>query len=144
MGLPIEEPDDNLESIMWRIWQDIENEMQCSKPFNPLEVVLNDDEIAQKLMPVQQIQLPANLPPPIAEQAYRSILQQIEVITIRRINAELFNATLESIRCKSQFRSKCKISATRMPDMNISLNVLPVSQGWIFEDNSSVAADKTD
>lgn len=136
MGLPIEIPDENLENLMWQIWQNIEDEMQCNNPLNPLEIIFNNQDIAKKLSPVQQIQIPVNLPQQLMESAYRQILQQISVISIEPISYEIFNATLESKRCKSQFRSKIIINATRMPDMSINPKVFPLSQGWIFESNS--------
>lgn len=136
IGLPVEDPAENLENLMWEIWQSIEDEMQCNKPLNPLEIVFDDENAAKKLSPIQQIQLPANLPPQLVQNIYGQVLQQIQVISIDPINYEVFNATLESIRCKSQFRSKNLINAARLPDMNIKFNAFPLSQGWYFEEKS--------
>jgi hypothetical protein len=84
---------------------------------------------------VPQIQIPANLPPQIAQQAYNSILQQIQIIGVPLVDYNLFQATLECKWCKSEFHTKGKISAVRLPDMNIAVNVLPISSEWTFSEN---------
>ena len=33
IGLPVKEPDEVLKKLMWNVWEDIESEMQCNKPF---------------------------------------------------------------------------------------------------------------
>lgn len=137
LGLPIETPDEPLESLMWEVWLSVEQEMQCNRPFNPLEIILDDENLSNILSPVQQIQMPANLPPRILANVLQQTLQQIRIVSVPPVDYETFNATLESIRCKSQFRTKLKISATRLPDMNINLNILPISQGWIFDETQT-------
>lgn len=41
-------------------------------------------------------------------------------------------ATLESTRCRSEYRQSGKIQATRLPDLSIEINILPIHQGWVF------------
>lgn len=136
--LPVVEPDQELEDLLWEIWKDIEQEMECNNPFNPLEVVFSNPGAAAILRPVQQIQLPNNLPPQILQQVYNQILQQIQVINVEPVDYELFHATVESIRGKSEFRTKGTITAVRLPDMNIALNITTVSQKWTFSLNSAI------
>ena len=45
-------------------------------------------------------------------------------------------ATLESLRGKSEYRTKLKINAVRLPNMKISVNFVPISQRWTFIQNS--------
>lgn len=134
IGLSIIEPEPLLENLMWKIWENIETELECNKPFNPLEIIFNHQETASLLAPVPQIQLPTNLPPQIAQQAYNAILQQIQVISINPLDYEVTNATLESARCRSKFITKGKINAVRKPDMNIAVNIITTSCGWVFSE----------
>ncbi len=132
IGLKVKEPPEELEKLMWQVWEDIEAEMECKKPFNPLEVILNDPKAANLLAPVPQVQIPANLPKEIMEKVIQNVLQQINVIQIEPIDYKLFIASLESTRCRSTFEVVNKLLACRMPDMNISYNDLKVSSGYTF------------
>lgn len=137
IGLPISETDPEIEKLMWQVWQDVEEEMQCNKPFDPLEVVLSDEKTSKLIGPVPQVKIPANLPPQILQQVINQILQQISIVQVEPVDYELFLASLESIRCRSEFRVKGKISAVRLPDMKIAVNTIKTESGWKFYKNKS-------
>ena len=132
IGLPVVASPDGTEELLWQIWQDIEAEMECNVPFNPVEVVLKNNAASPLTAPVPQVQLPTNLPPQILQQAYNNILQQIQVVQVPPVDYNLFQATIECIWCKSEFRTTGKINATRLPDMNIAVSVVQVTSGWSF------------
>ena len=132
IGLPVVYPDEELEDLIWRIWRNVEDEMECNKPFEPLEIVLSDEKTAKIIGTVPQVQLPLNLPPQILQQTINNILKQIEVVQIEPIDYELLSALVESENCRSEYRIKGKISAIRLPNMNISVNVLKTEKGWRF------------
>ncbi len=132
IGLPVVSAEGELGRLIWAVWEDLENEMECNMPFDPLEVVLSSPDTAALIGPALQIQLPANLPAPLMEQAYNNILQQIQVVAVNPVDYEHFQATVESIRCRSNFRTKGKISAVRLPDMNIAANIATTSRRWTF------------
>ncbi|MFX1374120.1 MAG: hypothetical protein ACFFCE_19895 [Promethearchaeota archaeon] len=135
IGLKVIDPDDNLEKLMWNVWEDIENEMQCNWPFNPLEIILKDEEVSKLIETVSQIQIPQNLPPQLLQNVYQKIIQSINIKSIPPVEYENFIAILESTRCRSEYKTKGKINALRMPDMNIKVNTIPISQGWKFFKN---------
>lgn len=137
IGLPVTAPPKRIEEILWQIWQDIEEEMECNRPFNPVEVVLMNEKTSTLLGPVPQIQLPANLPPQIIQEAVNRILQQIVVVQVPPVDYNLFQATLECYWCKSEFRTSGKISAIRLPDMNIAVSMVQTSSGWTFTKNQT-------
>ena len=132
IGLPVVNPDDELESLMWQIWNDVENEMECNKPFDPLEVVLSNEEASKLIGPVPQVQIPPNLPPEILQQVITKILNQISVVQVEPVDYKLFLASLESVRCRSEVRVEGKISAVRLQDMNIAVNIVKMKGGWKF------------
>lgn len=136
IGLPVVAASGEIGDKIWAIWQDIEDEMKCNEPFNPVGLVLADPRVSALVEPVTQIQLPANLPAPVAQQAYNQVLQQINLVNVPPIEYNLFQATLESSLCKSEFRTKGKINAVRSPDMNLAVNLLPVLSGWVFSENN--------
>mgnify|MGYP000861562414 CR=1 FL=1 len=132
IGLPIVNPKGDLESLLWQVFESFESEMKFNEPFDPLKIVLNDATSAALLAPAQQIQLPANLPSEILQEVYKQVLQQIKVVQIPPISYEIFNASLESSRCRSEFKTIGKIFANKLPDNNIAVNVLPTSSAWNF------------
>jgi len=133
IGLPVINPNDELKELLHEVLISFENEMKFDSPFNPLEIVLSDPQTASLLAPVNQIQLPANLPSKILQQAYNNVLQQIQVAQIPPLDYDLFIACVESVYCKSHFRINGKIFSNRLPDNNISVNVIPVKSEWSFE-----------
>lgn len=135
IGLPIIKPPEDLEDVLWKVWKDVEEEMMCNHAFDPLEVVLNDPKTAALVGPVPQIQIPANAPPQIVQQAMATIMQQIAIVNIEPVDYTLFLATVESVYARSEFRSQLKISAVRLPDMRISVSVNRLSQGWKYYTN---------
>ena len=134
IGLPVNPPPAELEQPLWGIWQDLETEMKCNEPFDPIELVMNDKDASALIGPIPQIQLPANLPPEVLQQAYNNILQQIRVVAVPPVDYVLFQATVESARCRSEFRTRGKINAVRLPDMNIAVNIVRISSGWSFSE----------
>lgn len=138
IGLPVASPSEGIEQALWHIWQDIEDEMECNRPFSAVEVVLQSKEASALLGPVSQIQLPVNLPQQAVEQVFNNILKQIQVVQVPPVDYNLFQATLESIWCKSEFRTSGKINATRLPNMSIALSVIQVTSGWTFTKNPNI------
>jgi hypothetical protein len=133
IGLPVVEPEPELESEMWSVWNDIEKEMQCGQPFTPVELVFSDPNLSDLISNVSQVQIPANLPPQIAQQAYQNILQQIQVVSSPPVSYSLFQGALESVRACARFETEGRVNAVRQPDMNLSINVVPVKSGWTYK-----------
>jgi hypothetical protein len=131
IGLPITEAQDDLENVIWQVWEDMQGEMKCDIPFNPLEVVMTDPVLGSQIRQMPYIEnIPANLPPDVANQIFQQITQQIKITMITPVEHELYQAALESIQMRSEFKSKLLILATRMPDMNVNINVTHTSSSW--------------
>lgn len=135
IGLPVITPKKELETLLWNVWCDIENDMECSKPFDPLEIIMASPEGNQLLNQIPTVNIPANLPIQLQQQVLNDILQQINVTNISPIEYELFLAVVESIEFRSEFRLKGKLTAFRTPDMNIAINNIKISSGWTFLEN---------
>lgn len=140
IGLPVKLAEDNLREYMWAVWESLEEEMQCNVPFDPVMTVLNHEEAA-KLTPVKQVSIPANLPPQLAQQVYQNVMQQIKVDDAIVVEYEHFQATVESLRCRSEYRTHGRLTAVRFPDMNMTINNMPYSQCWKFFENSENQED---
>ncbi len=130
IGLPVEYPNETIENLMWQVWQSCETDMNCNTPFNPLQVALDNDEVAKLLEPVKQIQIPSNLPPQIMQQTIQQILQNIQLVSVPPVEYELLQAVLESRSVKSEYITKGKINAIRNPDMSIAVHTVSIKQQW--------------
>lgn len=130
IGLKVSDAPENLESLMWEAWEDIEIEMKCSEPFKPVEIVMQDPTLSQQLLSIQQINMPANIPPQFAGQIFQQVIQNIQPVGVSSIDYDLFHAAVESVRIRSEFKTSLKLSAVRMPDLNININVTPIAEGW--------------
>ncbi|MGC9434940.1 MAG: SDH family Clp fold serine proteinase [Methanomicrobiales archaeon] len=130
IGLNVVDPPAELGSLMWQVWEDMEEEMKCREPFTPIDVVMNDPRLSQAIHQVQQLPLPANTPPQLLLQIFQQHFQQIELVSVPPVNCELLQAAVESLRLRSEFRSVRMISAVRSPDLNININVAPIQSGW--------------
>ncbi|MEI7555003.1 hypothetical protein [Candidatus Chlorohelix sp.] len=135
VGLPVKKPSDEIDHLMWGIWENFQEEMLCDTAFNPLEIVLNSRSAEILLAPTPQVFVPLNLPPSLASAALQHILQTITVQDVMPVDYELLLSTMESTRCRSENRVKGKILATRLPDLNIRINLVQLSQGWTYFKN---------
>lgn len=131
IGLPVSEPDSKLEGLIWEAWVDIEEEMECARPFDPLAVVLSNPTTADTLLTMPQVQLPPNLPPAILQQFIGAVLPQIGIVNVPPTDCELLAATLESTNCRSAFKTRLKIGAVRNADLTIGISVVKSETGWI-------------
>ncbi|WP_054847629.1 hypothetical protein [Methanoculleus chikugoensis] len=131
IGLEILDAPEELEKLMWAVWEDIEAEMKCREPFQPHTVVMQEPSFSQQPEPTQQIQVPPVGPPHPSGQSFSPMIQGgVQPLGVAQIEYDLFQATVESTRMRSEFKTKLKISAVRMSDLNININVTPISQGW--------------
>lgn len=138
IGLQITDAEEPLEDLIWEVWSDTEKEMKCQEPFKPLEIVMQDPIVSQQLLAIHQLPIPSNIPPQFAGPIIQQLMQQIQPIAVPSIQYDLIHATIESSRIKSEFKTKLRLSAVRMPDLNININVTPISEGWITADTLGV------
>jgi len=133
LKLKVADNNPKLEKLIWEVWQSVSQDMKCDEPFDPLEIAFSNPESALSLSSGYSVNIPMNLPPPIAQQAYNQVLQQIGIQPIRPVEFEVFFAMIESVRSRSIFKQKGEVRAVRLPDMNINLNITPKSQKWVYQ-----------
>jgi hypothetical protein len=130
IGLKVVVPPQELEDIMWRAWLDLETEMECRCPFSPMTEVAKHPMAAKLFGPIQQVNLPGNLPPEIAAQVWQNVLQKIAVDLLPTIDYTVTSSLLESVRLAHLFAGRGRINARRGPDFKVALNVMPISAQW--------------
>ena len=130
IGLKIAEENSEVEDLLWRIWSSLEQEFDFRKPFKPLDIVEKSGQASVLFDPVPFVAIPSNLPPQVQEQAYQQILSKIAVHQVETVDYTITHAVMESIRCASRSTTTGKILATRRPDLQITYNVVRVSEEW--------------
>lgn len=130
IGLNVIEPKRALESSMWALWEDIEAELQCREPFDPMAILEESGAAAPLFGPVTLLNLPANLPQELARQAYQQVLSQINLVSVPPVDYDISVALVESRRVASAFRVRGKIMAKRDFDGMVRLNNVRVLSRW--------------
>ena len=134
IGLKIADENSEVEDLLWRIWSSLEQEFDFRKPFNPLEILEKSDGASLLFDPVplaaKEIGFPSDLPPEVLQQAYQQVLSRSAVHQIPAVDYTTTHAVMESTRCASRFTVQGKILATRRPDLQITYNMVQVSEGW--------------
>ena len=134
LGLKVENPSPEVEDIMWRIWLDIEEELQLRVPFNPIAVLRATPECAALFDPVQQVNLPPAIPPALAQQVLVQVAAQAEVVAIPPATYVAIAGLCESARWATRHVSRGQIFAARMPDLQFRVSQIQEEQGWIDVD----------
>lgn len=131
MGLEVnKERDEVLESLMWSLWLDLEQELKEREPFSPIIELMKSTSANELLAAPLQWNLPMNASSPSYFQAGVSEINA-EAKPIPPIDFEQITALIESDRLAHSCLTKGKILATRMPDLNIQYNLLTSFRGWV-------------
>lgn len=131
LRLAIELPAEDVEQLIWQVWEDMSDEMECDTPFDPATLVFTDPEAARTLNAVNQLVVPGNLPPQLMQQVLQHIVQQ-SVAPVVPVAFDVLYAAVESVHGHSHFHQTGDLRALRMPDMNIRYNVTIKSQKWSY------------
>lgn len=131
IGLPIVIPSSDLESLLWKIWRDYSDEMNCDKPFNIVNEVMNDPNAKAQINVVPVVNLPANTPPDVANQIIVQHAQQTPVTTRSAIEKKVLIASIESSTMAKAFYNNISLLYWRNPDMSLGVNCTMNSTGWI-------------
>lgn len=130
VGLTITFPDEELENLLWSLWEDFDAEMKCSKNFDPLSELLADQKTKSRLMTVPVVNLPANTPPQIAVDKIRQVVATIAPTTQTAISLEVLIAVTESVRVSMHYNQSFDMLAWRNEKMELNYNITVYSSGW--------------
>lgn len=137
IGLPVIKPDKNLESLMWKIWQDYSSEMKCDIAFDVVKEVLDDPVANAKISQVPIVNLPVNTPPDVAQQLIVQHAQSIPVTTRSALEHTVMLAAIESTYSASAVYNRINLLYWRNPDMSLGVNCTLAATGWIKNESVS-------
>ena len=131
IDLPIKEPDEEIESILWSIWLDYEAEMKCNETFNPINELLQDPNSANALKTIPIVNMPANLPPEVQQAIFKQIVAQIKSESREALKISSLIASIESTTMSKAFYNDLSILYWRDINANLSYNITTAPSGWI-------------
>lgn len=129
LGLKIKD-DSTLNDLMWKVYEDIEDETQARNPFDPLAICLADPQNRFLIDSPPVVNIPANAPQQVVNQIWQASLQSIKTSQCIPKDYDLIHALIESTRHSSRFITKGKIFAARKPDLDYIIGAPKISQGW--------------
>lgn len=132
IGLNIAQCNSKIESLLWELWKDYEQELKCSIPFDWNNEILNNQTVRNRLINFQTIQTPANIPPQLFQQQLQQLQQQL--ISIQNNTTVQLNLTLGCIESTIEayhYQTTTEIAAWRNLDMNVGINPITLSKGWV-------------
>lgn len=132
LGLPVNaERDAELERLMWRVWLDIETDLQENSPFDPVVELGRSSEAAKLFAPVPQINLPAGAANVAAH--FSTTIDDVmkhSATVIEPVDVVYKDALVESTRLSSVHVVKGKILASRTPDLLVNYNLVFTERSW--------------
>lgn len=129
MGVSVnKERDRELESLMWAVWLDLEEELKERQPFDVIAELLNSDQAATLLAPAPQLHMPSYPAPSYVTADWQSLVAPATLV--QPVPFELVTAILESSRLAHRGVTRGKILASRQPDLKLQFNCLLTFVGW--------------
>jgi len=133
IGLSVVKAEDaGVDGLIWEIWTDLAAEMASETPFDPVAEIMKSQTHRDALSRVAVAQIPANLPPQVMQQAYQSVLTQIQVILQDSVDYEILFAAIESARCRSEYRERGLLNAVMTPDLNLKATRIRTGKCWEY------------
>jgi hypothetical protein len=130
IGLKIVEPPATVEDLLWRIWLDIMEELEVREPFSPISIVKRNPDSAPLFAPATQVNIPSNLPPQLMQQILQAVLQQVQLVSVPPSPYAIIHSILESTRCATRFISEGNVFASRLPNLQLQVNVIQEHAAW--------------
>ncbi len=130
IGLPIADSLPEVEGLTWKIWLDVEKELEIRKPFHPVYVLMANAAAAESLLaPVPQLNIPPDAPDEVRQGLIAEMIGQ-GILEIEPVDFQFVSAVMESPRLASRDKFKGKIIACRTADLDLQTNVIGTETGW--------------
>ena len=136
LELPVIKGTEKLYDLMWKIWCDVKDEMNCEVEFSPIDEILNSEE-GKEIMKINRkfIDIPSNLPQHIINQISAQIMTDIHIYEQKTIHLIKFNAILETVNLAYIHETKIDIIFNRDINDKINFSVIPHNNKWRFIKN---------
>lgn len=131
IGLPITIPGNDIECLIWNIWEDFCSEMKCNETFDVIKEIMSNPTSSAAISQVPIINLPANTPPDVAQQIIIQRAQSVPTTTRSSLKQKGLVASIESINSAKAVYTNMDIVYWRNSDMSLGFNCTGFSSGWV-------------
>lgn len=131
LGLSIVDPNPEEERVLWAIWEDFCEEMQCNRPFDPIAEVFSNPTAKSQIESIPIVDLPANMPPELAAQLFTNIANATSINQRVPIELRLPIAAIESIRIAYSVATHASMVYFRDLALQLNVNTTMYSEGWV-------------
>lgn len=130
LGLKISDSDEKLESLIWDVFQNFEEEMEMRDAFDPIMHYLSDPASNILLSSPPIISMPGNTPQAAQQQVWQQVLSSIQATNGPTVDFSHFLASVESKNLVAKFLTQGKLFGTRQPDLNFLIGRPVLKAGW--------------
>lgn len=130
IGLKVAERNPDLETLLWRTWKSVEDELELRKGFNPLERLKMSEDCGALFGPVPHVEIPANAPQDLRIQAFQRVIAGSVVHSVPPVNYQTVHAIIESPRMFNHFVTEGMVFGVRNADLQIMYNNVVIRSGW--------------
>ena len=130
IGLPIAGSNPEIEKLLWSVWLDFADEMQCNKAFNLLSELMKHEEVRKFMNEVPCIEVPAGLPENKVNDFYSKILNDSKIIR-NPVQLKHLLVSIESINFAKQLSQIETINYWRDSNLNFQCNGTSYIDDWI-------------
>lgn len=129
--MPVTEPDQEQENLLWAIWKDLEADLKLRETFVPLDLLRSDPNCQALFSPVPQLAIPPGANQQVMQAIVQLYFQQNGLSMVPPSPFENTLALMESVRRASRMRISGSIFAARQHDLEMKITVAPEKIGWI-------------
>ena len=137
IGLKIAERNLALETLLWKTWKSVEDELEFRSGFNPLEMLRTNEDGRALFGPVPTVEIPANAPQEVKNAIYQQVIERTVVHQVPPVNYRTVHAIIESPRMLNHFVTEGMIFGFRNADLRIMYNNVVIRSGWAAVSMSS-------
>ena len=130
IGLPIVEPDKELESLLWEVWLDFSSEMKCDRVFDPVADAMENELVAKTINTVEVVSIPAGLPQNIVNQKIQQFANSAKMIQRPYVNIRNLIASCESVDTCYELNSSFDVIVWRNPNLELCTNITRNRAYW--------------
>lgn len=130
VGLNIVKPNEEVESLIWKIHLSFEEELKLRKPFVPISEFLADPGAVNYLTNPPSLYVPAGMDQNVLNQIISQYIQTQLNSSTPIVVRELKLAFMESTNKASEFSQKIQIFATRNQNLTYNSSIVSLDAGW--------------
>ena len=131
IGLPLAEPNQVLEDLLWSVWKDLESDLKLREAFVPLALLKADPACQALFVGIPQLQIPPGAAQQVIQIIVQAYIAQFGLVSVPPTQFEYTTAVMESLRRCSRARILGSVFGARQHDLEFKVSLAPEQIGWV-------------